>query len=423
MRKSLCFAASFLLATTLVSCNQDSGAFKPALDTNTSCDITVVGDYKNFEALEAEFKSFKAFYPKVSLSYEKIDSYNDSIANVLDREDKPNIYFTYAYMVGEEKYKSVFDHAENLSDSALKLDLDCIRPGLLNHDSNGNVVMVPVFSRTYGALVNENIFKKENIEIPTTWDALTAACNTFKEKGYKSPMMGYSVKDGSCLMNTLAYPSFVAALAKNPEALAKANDLDPSAGEYMRDALEKVDTLIKNGAVNLAECDKIEDNYSKVLLRFLEGDVPMMVCAGDTASGAKKREKESPAYESSPFSYSFNPIPTTAQGGYFIDSPSVQFSVNKNCENLDMTNEFMRFLVRKDELSNMASLKGLVTPTKEMSFDPLYAPFAKVPTDRTFSPEVLGVKDTLAGQIRKAAFKVGRGNLTVDEAVAMYGSL
>ena len=423
MKKLLCFAVSALMASTLVACSNDSNAFKPALDPETKCEITVVGDYSSFPALVSEFERFNAYYPHVDFTYSKVDSYNDTIATVLERSDKPNIFFTYAYMTGDAKYSSIFNHTENLSDPALKLDLNCIRPGLLNHDKNGNVVMVPVFSRTYGALVNRNLFEKEGISIPNTWDDLLKASDAFVKKGYKSPMMGYSVKDGSCLMNTIAYPAFVAALAKNPDALEKANNLDPSAGEYMREALEKVDALIKGGAINLEECDKISDNYNKVLLRFLEGDVPMMICAGDTPSGAKKRESESAAYQASPFEYAFYPIPLTSQGGYFMDSPSVQFSVNKDCENLDMTNEFMRFLVRSGELSNMAAGKGLVTPTKEMSFNSVYAPFGNIPAERTFSPEVLGVKDPLAAQIRKASFKVGRGELTVDEAIAKYGQL
>ncbi len=38
------------------------------------------------------------------------------------------------------------------------------------------------------------------------------------------------------------------------------------------------------------------------------------------------------------------------------------------------------------------------------------------------TPEVLGIKDQLTGQIRVAAFKVGKGEITIDEAVKMYGS-
>ena len=413
---------SLMLLTSCGGSGQDE-KFTPALDPNTSCTITVVGDYSNFEALEAEFDRFNEYYKNVELSYSKLDDYKNNLATALGREsERPNIFFSYTWMMENEKYDPVITHMENLSDSKLKLNLDCIRPGLMNHDAKGNVVMVPVFSRTYGTLVNNDLFKKEILTVPTTWNELLSACEQFSNKGYVNPMMGYSLKSSSCLMNTVAYPSFVATLAANPGALELANNLDPAAGVYTREALQKVKQLVDAGAINLEECDKIEDNYTKVILRFFEGDVPMMICAGDTVSGTKKRESQSQAFIDHPFDYSFYPIPMTDKGGYFIDSPSVQFSVNKDCENLDMTNEFMRFLISNTELNTMASAKRLVTPTKEMSFDPVYAPFGNIPTERTFSPEVLGIKDPLTVQIRVASYKVGRGELTVEEAVSMYGS-
>lgn len=428
MKKVTCAILGVVSMTLLISCNKGNNkvdeTFKPSLDLETKCQIRVVGDYSNFEALEKEFDRFNQYYPNVALSYEKVDDYTNNLATVLEGNNKPNIFFSYAaWTAGDAKYSTIIPHMEDLSDASLKMNLKCIRSGLINHDANNKVLMVPVFSRTYGTLVNNNLFKKEGINIPSTWNELLEACASFVEKGYKSPMMGYSLKDSSCLMNTIAYPSFVATLAPNPEALKKANNLDPSAGEYMREALNKVKQLVDNKAINIEECDKITDNYTKVILRFYEGDVPMMICAGDTVSGTKKREKESEAFINNPFEYSYLPIPLNDKGGYFIDSPSIQFSVNKDCENLDMTNEFMRFLIRTEELNSMASLKRLVTPTNELSFDPVYASFGKIPADRTFSPEALGIKDPLVKQLRIASYKVGRGDLTVDEAVAQYGSL
>lgn len=428
MKKVTCAILGVVSMALLISCNKGNNkvdeTFKPSLDLETKCQIRVVGDYSNFEALEKEFDRFNQYYPNVALSYEKVDDYTNNLATVLEGNNKPNIFFSYAaWTAGDAKYSTIIPHMEDLSDASLKMNLKCIRSGLINHDANNKVLMVPVFSRTYGTLVNNNLFKKEGINIPTTWNELLEACASFTDKGYKSPMMGYSLKDSSCLMNTIAYPSFVATLAPNPEALKKANNLDPSAGEYMREALNKVKQLVDNKAINIEECDKITDNYTKVILRFYEGDVPMMICAGDTVSGTKKREKESEAFINNPFEYSYLPIPLNDKGGYFIDSPSIQFSVNKDCENLDMTNEFMRFLIRTEELNSMASLKRLVTPTNELSFDPVYASFGKIPVDRTFSPEALGIKDPLVKQLRIASYKVGRGDLTVDEAVAQYGSL
>ncbi len=412
----------FMFACKKDDKNNDSEVFEPSLNTDTDCSITVVGSYDNFEALEAEFDKFNEFYPNVRLSYLKLDDYNNNLGTVLEGNDKPNIFFTYTWMMGNEKYNSVVSHMEDLSNKDLNLKLDCIRPGLINKDANGKVLMLPVFSRTYGMLINNDLFKKEGLSLPNTWNELLSTCAAFKNKGYDSPMMGYSEKSSSCLMNTIAYPLFVAELAKNPEALSLANNLDPRAGEYMRSALEAVDQIINNNCVDISKCDEIKDNYTKVILRFFEGDVPMMICTADTVSGTKKRESQSEAFTKSPFNYTFAPIPLTNDGGYFIDSPSIQFSINKDCDNLDMTNEFMRFLISSKELNAMASIKPLVTPTIDMPLDSVYAPFGNIPSSRTISPEVLGIKDNLTVQIKVAAFNVGRKDMTIDEAIAMYGS-
>ncbi|MBR3333117.1 MAG: carbohydrate ABC transporter substrate-binding protein [Clostridia bacterium] len=427
MKKMLCVILAALLAVVPAVCvsrgqAESAGAFQPRLDTDTSCKITVIGSYSNFEALEAEFDRFNEFYPDVELSYVKTDDYNNLLGTVLESKDAPNIFFSYQWMCGNEKYQQACDHMEDLSDPGLGLELDCLRPGLLNPDAEGRLLMVPVFARNYGMLVNNDLFAKEGLRVPTTRDELMAVCEEFLSKGYTSPMMGYSADASGSLMNILVYPEVVAALAGDPDALRAANEMEPSAGEYMRPGLESMMQLIGNGYINLEECGKISDNYTQVILRFFEGDVPMMICTGDTVSGTGKRESQSETFSIAPFTYSFSPVPLSEAGGYFIDSPSIQFSVNKTCDNLDMTNEFMRFLISRRELNGMASVKRLVTPTTDLSFDSVYAPFGQVPAERILSPEAIGITDPLAAQIRKASYQVGTGAITVDEAVGQYGS-
>ena len=262
MKKLFCIILVVCALVSLPGCGskpqeENAAGFKPALDTKTSCEITVVGSYDNFEALEAVFDRFNEIYPNVQLSYVKLDDYNNILATVLESKDKPNIFFSYTWMSANEQYDPVFAHMEDLSDAALGLDLNCIRPGLISHDAEGRVLMVPVFSRTYGMLVNNSLFEKEGLSVPATWTELQSVCSAFRGKGYTSPMMGYSLKSSSSLMNTIAYPLFVATLAKNPEAIGPANGLDPAAGEYMRPALEAVEKLIGNGCVDLDACDLI----------------------------------------------------------------------------------------------------------------------------------------------------------------------
>ena len=63
MKKILCTVLTVLLvivSAAFVSRTQaeSADAFQPRLDPDTECTITVIGSYKNFEALEAEFVRF-----------------------------------------------------------------------------------------------------------------------------------------------------------------------------------------------------------------------------------------------------------------------------------------------------------------------------------------------------------------------------
>ncbi len=354
--------------------------------------------------------------------YTKVDDYNNMIGTVLNGNDAPDIYVNYSWMYGREQYQSSIDHAENLADPALGLDLGCIRGNIILNTDDGTLPMVPVFSNTYGMLVNNSLFEKEGLNVPTTYQELVAVCDAFREKGYGSPIMGFSQKETTSLFTLTVYPFFCATVAEDAEAVSKLNAFDPSAGEYMRPALEKMVQFLNDSGVDLDACAEIENNYDAVILRFFEGDVPMMFCSGDTVSGTKKRESRSEAFIANPFTYTFTPVPMSDDGANFLDMPNLQFSVNKDSEVLDMANEFMRFLVTPEELSRMAQNKGLMSPTKDLSFNSMYAAFGAVPESRILSPEVIGLTDDAVIQLRQAAFSVGTGAMTVDEAIAGYGS-
>ena len=428
MKKTICIIIAALMVLALASCGtekQEAAAeegFQPSLDTSTSCKINVAGGYDNFEALETEFDHFHEYYPDVELVYTKVDDYNNMIGTVLDGNDAPDIYVNHSWMYGRDQYKSSIDHAENLADPALGLNLDCIRSNIVLKTEDGTLPMVPVFSNTYGMLVNKDLFEKEGLSVPTTYKELVEVCDAFREKGYKNPLMGFSKEETTSLITVTIYPFFCGAVADDAEAVKKLNALDPSAGEYMRSSLEKTEQFLNDCQIDLDACAEIEDNYEAVILRFFEGDVPMMTCSGDTVSGTKKRESRSEAFIDNPFEYTFVPIPITDEGAYFLDIPNLQFSVNKDSQNLDMVNEFMRFLITSQELNEMAQNKGLMSPTKDLSFNNMYAAFGDVPESRILSPEVFGLTDDAVIQLRQAAYGVGTGAMTIDEAIASFGT-
>ena len=428
MKKTMCMLLALLMILSLTACGQKKQeepaeeGFRPALDTSTSSHISIAGSYNNFEALEAEFDRFNEYYPNVELMFTKVDDYNNMIGTVLDGNDAPDIYVNYSWMYGREKYKAAIDHAENLADPALGLDLDCIRSNIILRTDDGTFPMVPVFSNTYGMLVNNSLFEKEGLSVPTTYSELVAVCNAFREKGYENPMMGFSREEITSLFTVAMYPFFCGTVAHDAEAVKKLNALDASAGEYMRPSLEKIAQFLNDGCVNLDACAEIENNYDAVILRFFEGDIPMMICSGDAVSGTKKRESRSEAFIASPFTYTFAPVPMSDEGAYFLDMPNLQFSVNKGSPNLDMANEFMRFLITPQELNEMTQNKGLMSPTKDLSFNSMFAAFGAVPESRVLSPEAFGLTDDAVIQFRQALYGVATGAMTIDEGIAAFGT-
>ena len=428
MKKTMCMFLALLMILGLAACGSEKQAvttvegFRPALDPSVKSHISVVGGYDNFEALEAEFDRFNDYYPNVELVYTKVDDYSNMIGTVLNGNDAPDIYVNYSWMYGREQYKASIDHAENLADPALGLDLDCIRSNIILKTDDGRLPMVPVFSNTYGMLVNNSLFEKEGLSVPTTYQELVAVCEAFREKGYANPMMGFSRKETTSLFTLTVYPFFCGTVAHDADAVTKLNALDASAGEYMRPSLEKLVQFLNDGCVDLDACAEIENNYDAVILRFFEGDVPMMLCSGDAVSGTKKRESRSEAFIANPFTYTFAPVPMSDEGANFLDMPNLQFSVNKDSSNLDMANEFMRFLITPRELNEMAQNKGLISPTKDLSFNSMYAALGAVPEARILSPEVFGLTDDAVIQLRQAGYLVGTGAMTIDEAVAAYGT-
>ena len=428
MKKTLHILLAILMVVGLAACGtkekkvKKEEGFSPLLDTSVNGQIKVVGGYDNFEALETEFDRFNEYYPNVELVYTKIDDYNNMIGTVLEGNDAPDIYVNYSWMYGREQYKASLDHAEDLYDESLGLDLKYIRNNILLKTNDGTLPMIPVFSSTYGMLVNNDLFKKEGLSIPTTYEELVSVCEAFREKGYANPLMGFSIKEKTSLFTLVSYPYFCSTVADDKEAVQKLNALDPTAGEYMRPTLEMMEQFLNDGCVDIEACADIENNYEAVILRFFKGDVPMMICSGDAVSGTKKRESVSEEFTANPFTYTFVPIPMSEEGAFFLDLPNLQFSVNKESQSLEIANEFMRFVVTSAELNEMARNKGLMAPTKDLSFNSIYAAFGDIPESRILSPEEFGLTDDAVFQFRMAIYQYATGQMSINEAIAAFGS-
>ena len=420
MSRKMTLLFTMITALSISSCDnqkKSTDGFKPRLDPNSEVELTVRGHYENFEALEAEIVSFKTYYPHVEITYEYDKDHKKNLLTTLAGDTPPDIFFTYSSL----DFSLYDEYTEDLSASGLDIDLDCIKEDYIYKDNNGKVPYVPIFTATYGMMVNENLFSQHNVKIPESYDQLIEACNTFKNAENIYPMLAHN----SMIVYPIFFPHFCASILGNQEKVNALNNNTPGAGENMRGSLTMLQEFLSHDFINFDECGDIKDDYNATILRFFEGDVAMMLAKGNTVSGTEKRQSQSPAYSANPFNYSFHPVPTTDKGGYMYSTVELCFSVNKKSTKLDMANEFMRFLVSTRELNRMNDKKRMTSPCKNMSLDGMFAGFGKLPLERRFTPSQLGLSDWADKQVRKAGSSIidNRDKPTaVDDAIAGYGS-
>ena len=171
---SMALVAMLIISTA--GCGKASKEFSPKYSSDTEYKLSVAGTYSNFESLESAFERFYAHYPNGEIQYTYLDDYRNTIGPALAGQEPPDIYVVQPWMYGNELFDPLFDGAEVLSDSSLKINLDCIRPGLRWEMNDGQILTLPIFATSYGMLVNMDIFEKEGLKVPKTFSELKETC-------------------------------------------------------------------------------------------------------------------------------------------------------------------------------------------------------------------------------------------------------
>ena len=400
------------------SSSSSSGEFKAALDTSKDVTISVVGNYSNFEALEAQFEEFNKIYPNVSLSYTKLDDYNTAVLQALNAsEGAPDIFMAGTYVLDNPKFSELASMAEDLSQTDVQLDN--IASGLIYASSDGAKVAMPVVGITYCMVVNEDLLAKYDLKVPTTYEELMNCCKVLKENGIDAPIQGADIANG-------LYTSFVGnyafyQLCADESAQKAILNGESGCGEALRSSLQIVADLVDSGYIDYDANAASKDNYDKAILNFFEGDVPFLITNTDTVSGMAKRESQSDAYKANSFTYSCNLVPVTNEGSYFYMRWGSALCVNKKSANIDYANEFMRFLSQKSALDELSAAKGAPSVTGDYATNSIYASLAKADSSRTAYYNECLLGDVQQTAIRNAMLAVGTGT-SVDDAIAAFES-
>ena len=371
---SLCTAA-LLLAGSLAACDgtesvtassasaEQTAAFEPRLDTETSVTLEVSGFFGNFEALDQVLNNFNEYYPNVELVYEQNNG--AMLAEYLKNNPQVDIFMTDDTNLRYDDWDGYYVRDNCVDLTAAGVDTSAVGDDMLESCTfDGQLLRLPMSLNLTGMVVNKSLLEKEGLAVPTTWQEFLDVCAALKAKGY-TPIQGPEESVYSNLVYAMGMD-----IISDPDTMAALNSGDDAAVEKVLPAFERIQTLVDNGYIDPAiNADYPTDNYDGAILKFFEGDVPFWVCNTEKVSGMRKRESKSDAFSANPFDYEFMYIPVGDEGVYEYVEPWFGFSVNKNSDDYDYAVEFVRFLAQGDQLNTIASVKGVPSITKHADDD------------------------------------------------------
>ncbi|MBX4266357.1 extracellular solute-binding protein [Clostridium estertheticum] len=223
----------------------------------------------NKQNVEAVIKEWNTANPNVQIEAEgtENEAYKTKIKTAISANEAPDIFVTWG-----AGFSQPFVDAGKL----LPLD-DYLKDGTKEKLLNGALTYLTYNKKVYGLpyandigifYVNKELFDKNNIKIPTTYDELLVAIKAFKSKGITPMAVGEKDKwPGMFYYDALALREGGAKLSNS--ALAKKSSFeDPT----FVNASSKLSQLVDAGAFNSAALGLTRDESE---VPFLQGKIPM----------------------------------------------------------------------------------------------------------------------------------------------------
>lgn len=420
MKKVTAFFVSALVAVSalsLTACGEQSQRgqtketeFTPRLDTNTTTTLDIAGFMGNFEALDYVINGFNEIYRNVTIFYDENGAY--MLPDYLENNKNVDIFMTADENFQRPGYQG-YDVADQCLDLSKDIDLSAVRSEVLSFgQKDGKQVQLPMAMNAFGVVVNKTLLEQEGLSVPKNYEEFLSTLEVLKEKGY-TPLQG----SDQHLYGELLLNEMMNILHDDPQVLADLMAGKESAADALLPSFQKLDTIVEKGYTDY-ELNQTypTDNYDGSIMAFFEGDMPFYVCSAECVSGMKKREPKSEAYTANPFEYEFLYTPDGTTGTYGYSEPWYGFSIYKDSDDIEVAEEFLRYMAQESNLNAMADIKGLPSVTNSGT-DERYTTVKAQETQENFSNDG-SVPEVVSTVLKQVATKYGAGKYkTPEEAV------
>lgn len=341
--------------------NENSDTFEPSMDTSASAVIDVQGSWSNFEALEAVAADWNEIYPNVTISYSKVDGYQQQLDTIVSGVNPPEMvmYDTNTY----------YDNAEDIVDkfldiSDIGLNLDIYDDSIIDEAMVADKLCIFNWAiRVPGFVVNKQILDECGLSVPETAEEFDEVCAKLKENGY-TPIQGCNDSIYTYILKNAG--DYQLATVDNADKIYDDfynNSLN--SGEVFDGEFETMLELVDKGYVDIDVNSEIPDIYEGSILHFFEGNTPFLCFTTEGVSGMKKRESMSENYVANPFEYEFDVLPVGTQSAVFGVESFGGLAIVEGSKDVEWAKEFMRFLCCEDEINKMAEVKGVPSAIDE----------------------------------------------------------
>ncbi|AEE17099.1 ABC transporter substrate-binding protein [Treponema brennaborense] len=138
-------------------------------------------DVAQMNKLLAEYKKVA---PNVEIQFKPTNpsDYNATLRLQLDSGTGPDLMYARSYATGQELFNAgYFADCTDIPGLMTNFTASNLAPWQM---PNGKMFAVPFAAVSHAVYYNKDIFKKEGLAIPATWEEFLAVCDTLQKKGY-----------------------------------------------------------------------------------------------------------------------------------------------------------------------------------------------------------------------------------------------
>ncbi len=410
MKKVFTVLASLLMLSSLVlaGCGKtdETGSKESASGAGQSekkVKIRIMG-YNKEETRKSYLDYLKEKLPNVDIEFQFVDlkSFENMLRTQLAAGEGPDIFETS----GSGAVYANAGYVEDLTDAPFTGKYN--DTGLMRYQ--GKVYTIPLQSWFEGIWYNKDIFEKQGLTPPKTWDEWMAIHDKLRQAGIKPQAMG--AKSWEPMMK-----QSMGMLLNEFYAKAENKDFDTAFSEGTKavsgswnDAVTKWTETIQKG--NLTK-DMLGIDYDQAQDEFATGKAAMWE-SGPWAAEALKQKNPN-------LNMGMFPIPGLAEGtGWLIGGPGSAFAVNKQSKHKDVVMQILELTATpeaqealiKDNFGS-SFLKGV-----DVQLPPEYADSAEAFKEgHVYAPWITWPFGAIAEDYGKALQEVLTGAKTVDDAL------